>query len=232
MPGVRRRAASMSRRRRYAPLAGRVALGVVTAIGIAWCCTAQTMPLPGTPGAPPAVQWDAQRPDGSWERCCTSYAVGLTLERRRRLDEPPQQARAAHPIGTLDKKQRLSLLMDFMMSDVRRLCGWPMRCLSDRAAIPEEKRDRTVRFQARELGILPFTPIWTGLITDTALYALTWSLVIAAAHRTLARRRLRRHQCPRCAYDLTGLPAAPACICPECGTPIQQTLPPTKTPLP
>ncbi len=63
---------------------------------------------------------------------------------------------------------------------------------------------------------LPCKPVWTGLAFSTAFYSGLWLLLFCAP--ALSRRTLRRRRglCPRCAYDLKGLP--PASTCPECGT--------------
>lgn len=62
---------------------------------------------------------------------------------------------------------------------------------------------------------LPFRPAWGGFLTDSAVYATLWGLLLSfpAVLRRIIRRR--RGLCPRCAYDLTGLP--PGSPCPECG---------------
>jgi len=65
---------------------------------------------------------------------------------------------------------------------------------------------------------IPLTPIWPGLLANTAIYAtLIW--LILAALATLRRRIHRwRHPnanpCKHCHYDLTGITQP---ICPECG---------------
>lgn len=61
---------------------------------------------------------------------------------------------------------------------------------------------------------LPYLPIWRGFLGDTAFYAAVWGALLSAPRFVLGRMRWRRGQCPRCAYDLSGLRAP---ICPECG---------------
>lgn len=62
------------------------------------------------------------------------------------------------------------------------------------------------------LRALPLRPIWPGLLANTLLYAtLSW-LLFGGYRRARASLRLRRNHCPRCNYDLRGLPG-----CPECG---------------
>jgi hypothetical protein len=62
---------------------------------------------------------------------------------------------------------------------------------------------------------LPFLPRWPGLILDFLFYALCWIVLV---HLVVGFRRWRTPlpgHCPRCNYDLAGIPE-PA-VCPECG---------------
>jgi hypothetical protein len=63
--------------------------------------------------------------------------------------------------------------------------------------------------------IIPYRPIWAGLILNTALHASLWWLVLFGPGITRRALRRRRGLCPRCAYDLHALPLASPC--PECG---------------
>ncbi len=66
---------------------------------------------------------------------------------------------------------------------------------------------------------LPLRPIWRGLLIDSLLFAVPWLLFISLAtlttHALRTRLRHRRGLCPRCAYNLRGLPLNSPC--PECG---------------
>ncbi len=62
--------------------------------------------------------------------------------------------------------------------------------------------------------ILPYFPIWRGLVYDTLIYAAAWLAAIISFRRVRAIVRARSGLCPRCAYDRHGGPAGP---CPECG---------------
>jgi len=83
------------------------------------------------------------------------------------------------------------------------------------------------RFQQNHSIILPtqipLTPIWPGLLANTAIYtALIWLTLWSLA--TLRRRIHRwRHPnakpCTHCRYDLSGINAN---ACPECGEPLPE----------
>lgn len=64
--------------------------------------------------------------------------------------------------------------------------------------------------------VIPYRPLWLGLIADSLFYATIW--FAAATLLAFTRRRLRRHRdgCTACGYSLTGL--APGAPCPECGS--------------
>jgi len=70
---------------------------------------------------------------------------------------------------------------------------------------------------ASKVRALPLRPIWTGLATNTAFYAIVW-LGFAYGVSSVLRVKRRRHgMCVRCAYDLRGLRGEQPC--PECGLP-------------
>ena len=56
-------------------------------------------------------------------------------------------------------------------------------------------------------------PLWIPLTLAFGATALAFRL------DHLARRRNRMNLCPKCHYDLTGLPGGATTPCPECGTP-------------
>ena len=64
--------------------------------------------------------------------------------------------------------------------------------------------------------VLPFRPIWRGLLIDWAAYAILWLVLFTGLGFSALRRalRLRRGLCPACGYDLTGNTSG---VCPECG---------------
>ena len=60
--------------------------------------------------------------------------------------------------------------------------------------------------------MLGWKPILPGFAVNAAVFAIVWWLIFAAGALTLARRRIKRGLCRRCAYPVTGL-----AVCPECG---------------
>ncbi|MCA9285385.1 MAG: hypothetical protein KDA22_09235 [Phycisphaerales bacterium] len=62
---------------------------------------------------------------------------------------------------------------------------------------------------------LPLRPIWSGLVSDTVLFAAIWFGAFAAV--PFVRRRVRgwRGRCPVCGYSRTG--RTDDARCPECG---------------
>lgn len=73
----------------------------------------------------------------------------------------------------------------------------------------------TLELRGSDFRALPLRPVWSGLLIDTALYAALWSLVLFAPGPARRALRRRRGLCPRCAYNLRGLP--PGAPCSECG---------------
>jgi hypothetical protein len=107
--------------------------------------------------------------------------------------------------------------------------GWPWRCaygterkylrvLPDRSFQPRSEFDgywvRAGHPSTLRVRRLPTTPIWPGLVQDTAFYAGGWSIALIAPSAVRLLWRRRRGLCPRCAYDLKHNLAAG---CPECG---------------
>lgn len=62
---------------------------------------------------------------------------------------------------------------------------------------------------------IPVRPIWTGLLLDVLLVMSAGALALSLRDVWCRRRRLRAGECPRCRYDLLGLPGGARC--PECG---------------
>jgi hypothetical protein len=64
------------------------------------------------------------------------------------------------------------------------------------------------------LRVLPYRPIWPGLIANTALFAILFACLTTTARAGRRALRRRRGLCPICTYDLSGN-TTPGC--PECG---------------
>ena len=62
--------------------------------------------------------------------------------------------------------------------------------------------------------VLPYRPIWLGMLINTLFYAILLYLAIAGSGALRRLIRLKRGRCPRCGYDLRGALQAG---CPECG---------------
>jgi hypothetical protein len=63
--------------------------------------------------------------------------------------------------------------------------------------------------------VVPGRAHWPGLCADSIFFGGAWWVVITAVSGSRQSLRRIRGRCPRCAYDLRGLPANSPC--PECG---------------
>ncbi len=60
---------------------------------------------------------------------------------------------------------------------------------------------------------LPYKPVWSGLLIDTAAFAGAWLVTGSVCGAARRRWRVSRGHCPCCGYDLLGIEGT----CPECG---------------
>ncbi len=104
--------------------------------------------------------------------------------------------------------------------------GWPFRALGSESwqeldttagKWNEELRWNLVIYTGSSGRImLPFRPLWRGLVGDVVVFGTAWKALFVFAGMTRGLVRRRRGRCPKCGYDLggtdRGLP------CPECGT--------------
>lgn len=104
--------------------------------------------------------------------------------------------------------------------------GFPFLAVSCRAAFDRSIERRSYVMQgglmlAPDLPgstgtfrVLPWRPVWSGLLLDIAIFALLWLGVTEGCAVGVRFLRLRRNRCPACGYSLAGQ-ASPGC--PECG---------------
>jgi hypothetical protein len=67
--------------------------------------------------------------------------------------------------------------------------------------------------QVRLRGIVPFRPVWSGLLLNLFVYFVIALTLLRGPRTILVRRRLRKGLCPQCAYPIGVSP-----VCTECGT--------------
>ena len=114
--------------------------------------------------------------------------------------------------------------------------GWPLRSLRSEvwnefeiAGQPPTVNNRTDKHPEINIwmaGIpvssgfrsLPLRSLWPGFAINTIFYAAILWLLFAVPLALRRRRRIKRGQCPACAYDLRG---ASHHACPECGAAVK-----------
>jgi hypothetical protein len=116
-------------------------------------------------------------------------------------DETVTHIGAGFPFRAFRATERLAFTpaasgLEYTCSD-----GWKL------GELPRGIRQRTL--------VVPFAPIWPGLIANVAVWSVTvaFTSLCLASLRSAARRR--RSLCATCAYSRKGL--ATSAACPECG---------------
>lgn len=120
---------------------------------------------------------------------------------------------------------------DYRFAEAR---GWPFPCfwceftmetdaafqISAKAhgaiQIPSIRQSKG-RWSGTYPAVLPWRPLWAGLIADAVFYSALWAcppLAFMAMGALRRARRTNRGQCPGCGYPLAGVQPA---RCPECG---------------
>ena len=89
--------------------------------------------------------------------------------------------------------------------------GYPTHTSGLNTALPQWSSAGDTRGIAR---IVPITPIWSGLLVDSALYAAALAGIGGLWTRSRRRFRRRTGRCVGCRYPVMDLD-----VCPECGTP-------------
>jgi len=67
--------------------------------------------------------------------------------------------------------------------------------------------------------VLPYRPLWDGLIINTAVFATAIGLLVLGPTALRARKYRRRGGCPACGY-----PRGASSVCTECGEPLPRPL--------
>jgi hypothetical protein len=88
------------------------------------------------------------------------------------------------------------------------LSGLPFRTLSSKYWVASPTPSRIIQ--------MPISLLWPGFAINTVFYAAILWMLFAAPFALRKWRRIRRGPCPKCGYDLRGLPADTV-ACPECG---------------
>lgn len=180
-----------------------LAAAVLANVLVAWGCVLWA-PHPWWIPVQPVTGWPIRAPHdwpSSPNRLSSGTSVGLTRSIWIGAERPWE----SHPPPRLWLVTHLEAGLPWRSMVVRSIVS-PGRSESGGVSIPDWVPD----------GRLPVRPLWLGFAANTALYFVVISLLWHVAISLRARLRRRAAGCPRCGYDLTGLPA-PA-ICPECGS--------------
>ena len=132
------------------------------------------------------------------------------IPRWSRLNTPPTKAEATSPFS------------DIVIEDAR---GWPlvsmkstvMRIVKGKAqfggiSLPHNHRYPDV---FRSIRALPTEPLWIGFALNALFYSVAPRVLYRAPFALRGWLRLRRGQCPVCAYPIGVSP-----VCTECGKPV------------
>lgn len=108
--------------------------------------------------------------------------------------------------------------------DATREAGWPCACV---IALPYDEGSPNIHVGLpvprdwKWLGARPgrrimLEPRWLGLVIDSGMYALLFSVCLFGVRRQRVRRRAKRRSCVTCAYPVGTSP-----VCTECGAPVK-----------
>ncbi|MCG3124779.1 MAG: hypothetical protein GIKADHBN_03265 [Phycisphaerales bacterium] len=95
--------------------------------------------------------------------------------------------------------------------------GFPFRSVRTQFATDPTSHTRAdvhwnLHFFNKTLTV-PLTPVFAGMVANTAIYAIPFYYALSVCHRIFRRYRIQRGRCACCGYDLRRLNR-----CPECGT--------------
>jgi hypothetical protein len=229
-------------KRRLLKLGVFLLLGAVINVAVAWGCSAFTSnviirAIEGRSSAEPDPATT------SWAGSEVNFVIitsrGPGIENQlwfsgpERLDEQADMNQLFHVLdemfGFVERPGRLSLPASNQRykprCELRTRAGWPilgLTCSCNTAAEATESGDDAIVFKPVigrriRLRYLPLSPIWPGFAVNTLFYAAVFWLLFAAPFAMRRRLRLRRGQCPHCAYPIGTWGGE---ICTECGRPL------------
>ena len=208
-------------------LAGYAMAGLVTTLGIAWA-----QPVAGsvrtfvTTGKDGEQELISTRTSDRYVRFVRAYTAPEFFADPANATSFAEESRSAKYCN-LGRGQGVvfSVPVDALVADFR---GFPFRCSWAWEWADFQTANGWIRKhsyleiplfvdpRSRRGILLPVTPVWPGLITDTAIWGFAWYALLFVPFRLLswsAASRTRRGLCIACGYDLTGAWRR----CPECG---------------
>jgi hypothetical protein len=217
-----------------------VVLGAFVNIAVAWSCAIWSRPNPAAatelPSSVSAGLWQQIAPD-AWKRevdevhQLSTFSTGggrqesLGVE----IDTVSHAAQDSADIGINQYRLQTWTVFEFRT-------GWPLRTVCSTGA--ESSSDgklvtalawvSSADFDWISLNrgqLLPYGPIWTGLIANTVFYAAIIWLLIRGPIELRRRMRQLRGQCQACGY-----PIRTSSVCAECGIAVpRQALSPVES---
>ncbi len=142
-----------------------------------------------------------------------AWLDAISWHRRSSLDRLVELA--GRPEVGPQSPARLQGRMDLQRVRWEREFGWPLPALSLALRGSGTPPDDSLRSGLACGAVrLPVTPVWSGLVVNTAI--LSFVVALAALGVGTLRRRHSQSQlcCVKCAYPLAG---AASTACPECG---------------
>ena len=201
--------------------------GAIVNVAVAWgCATISDWPEPGE-------KWTHWSTAAAWPNSVSAHwPAGPEVTRLHgALSTITRHIKAVYPESEKDLKYG-----HFMID--RYDFGWPLRTLGCElwwetgmpgtgsvgmqgtgsvGTYPEGNRGawRPGFATNRKFNVIPLLPIWPGFAINTIFYAAMLWMLFAAPGYVRRRIRVRRGQCPACAY-----PVGASDVCTECGKPV------------
>lgn len=222
-------------RNRPSRLLASLALGLATTVLIGWA--AMFLPHGRHGYGPPTTTpvglakstdgfkvWEITQGRNAWHRVVSYWFVQISGQALMMRNEDFEARRV--DLESLPRHLRPASLDDLHMQAWYREVGWPLKALTCSIHWKTQVRNADIIYRV-EGGVqlprdrefqpraFPLTPIWTGLIADSAAFALAWLALFTAAGRLREARRRRAGCCVHCGYPRTGRPDGSRC--PECG---------------